>query len=111
MLNLNKKYKLIPIKNGDFQIDMPVIEHLPEVKVYVKNNGEYLGIYDGGTTLSSLFMIKNLSSQEAQNKLFEICKTNKVSKDKNVFFVETYEKDFDARLNDFVNALNQIATI
>ncbi len=111
MKNISKKYNLIPLNNGDFQLDIPVVKHLPEIKFYVKNHGDYYGIYDGGTTIASIFMILNLSSSEFQNKLFEICKENKVSKEKNVFFIEAYEQDFDNRLKDFVKAINQITTM
>jgi uncharacterized alpha/beta hydrolase family protein len=109
MENLKKQYNLLQINNVDFQINIQVVKNLPEIKIYLKNHGKYYGIFDGGTTLSVLLV--NRLKQDFEKKLYEICKKRKVSKNGNVLFLETYEKDFANRLNDFILALNEISKL
>lgn len=106
-----KNYGYKQIEQDCFLLDIVPVENFPEICVCVDNKPDYITIFDGGSTLATLQMVYNFSSTEFVEKLTEICKTKKISKQNNVFFLECTAEEFETRLNDFVSALKQICEI
>lgn len=105
------KYDCRELEDKNLILDLIPVNEFDEIFVCVSPRDEYIVIYDGGSVVSELKTIYNFSSQEFLNKLVEICKKYRISKNGNVFFLQCQQDEFDARLNDFVKALNEICKI
>ena len=105
------KYECRQIVDGNIELKLIPVENFPDICVCVNPNSNPITIFDGGSTLSVIREVFNFSSQEFLEKVVEVCKKFKVSKKGKVFYLECYEKDFDARLNDFIMALQEICRL
>lgn len=105
------KYDCRELEDKNLILDLIPVEDYDEIFVCVSPRDEYIVIYDGGSVVAELKTVYNFSSKEFLDKLVEICKKYRVSKNGNVFFLQCQKDEFDQRLNDFVDALNQICNI
>lgn len=102
------KYKHREIENGFRLLELTPVETFPEIFICVDKKGDTIIIFDGGSTMGVLEMIYNFSSKEITNKFIKICEMNKISSKDEVLFLHCTKENFDDRLQDFINALNQI---
>ena len=105
------KYECDVLEDGNMILKLTPVESYQTIFVGVSQDSNYITIFDGGSLISALKTIYNFKSQEFLTKFVEICRTQKISKNGNVMFLQCTEADFDARLNDFVTALNLICKI
>lgn len=99
------------IEKNCYLIDIVPVEKYPEVCVCVEDNEFLITIFDGGSLLSELRTIYDFKSPKFRSALIAICKKHQISTKNEVIFLECEKKDFEKRLEDFVNALNAICSI
>ena len=105
------RYECDMLEDGNMILKFTPVENYQTIFVGVSQDDEYITIFDGGSLVAALKPIYNFKSQEFLTKFIEICKTKKISKNGNVMFLQCLPQDFDARLADFVDALNLICRI
>lgn len=101
-------YDCEKLEDGNLMLNIDVVDNFEGIFICVNPNSKPITIFDGGSTLCELSTIYNFSSKEFLNKFVEVCKNRKISKNGNVLFLECEEKDFEARLNDLIQAINEI---
>ena len=105
------KYDCRELEDKNLILDLVPVKEFDEIFLCVSPRDEYIVIYDGGSVVSELRTVYNFSSQEFLDKLVEICKKYRISKNGNVFFLQCQQNEFDKRLDDFIKALNEICLI
>ena len=85
--------------------------HFCSIFVCINSEENNVAIFDGGSTISSLYMIYNFKSKEFADKFIQICKKYRLSKNGNVLSLQCQKQDFATRLEDFISALNDICNI
>lgn len=104
-------YEHEKLNDGNIRLKITPVENYPEISIYINPNGKYITIFDGGTTITALAMVYNFKSNQVIDKFIEICKTRKVSKKGNVLSLQCEECEFETRIEDFKQALNEICNI
>ena len=102
------KYKHREIENGFMLLELTPVEIFPEIFICVDKQDDTIIIFDGGSTVGVLKVIYNFSSKIVKERIVEICRTNRISCKNDIFYLHCTKENFDARLQDFINALNQI---